>query len=189
MLSYTFKRIALTNKVTVTDNDTLVLYAHQKLTAFKENIAIFTDLAKTNQVGYLKADKVIDFSPTLTYRDSSENVRFAVKRHGGRSIWRAQYDIVDSTGMVLYKVSEDSPIVKVLDSLFGEIPVIGLFAGYVFHAKYNIDTPGGERVAQIRKLPAFLESRYEFDFDRRNDPLGILPTAILAVLTRERMRS
>jgi hypothetical protein len=188
MLTYTFKKIALTNKVTVADNGALVMFAHQKI-KFKEKIIVYTDSSKTAELGHLAADKVIDFSPTLTFRDVHNNVRFSVKRNGRASIWKANYDINDSNGQPVFKVTEANPWAKVMDSLFGEIPVLGLFAGYLFHVKYDVTTSSGQAVAQIRKVPAFLESQYEFEVDRTHDAQGILPTAILAVLTRERLRS
>jgi hypothetical protein len=188
MLTYTFKKIALTNKVTVADNGALVMFAHQKI-KFKEKIIVYRDSSKTTELGSLAADKVIDFSPTLTFRDVQDNVRFSVKRNGRASIWKANYDINDANGQPVFKVTEANPWAKVMDSLFGEIPVLGLFAGYLFHVKYDITGSGGQAVAQIRKLPAFLEGKYEFEVDRAQDPAGILPTAVLAVLTRERSRS
>lgn len=188
MFTYTFKKIALTSKVTVAENGSPVMYAHQKI-KFKENIIVYTDSSKTAQLGNLAADKVIDFSPTLTFRDAQQIVRFSVKRHGRASIWKANYEIHDPQGGLLYKVNEVNPWAKVMDSLFGEIPVLGLFAGYVFHVKYDVTGANGEPVAQIRKMPAFLEGKYEVEIGHTQDPLGILPTAVLAVLTRERSRS
>jgi hypothetical protein len=188
MLTYTFKKIALTNKVTVADNGSPLMFAHQKI-KFKEKIIVYTDSSKVTELGSLAADKVIDFSPTLTFRDVQQNVRFSVKRNGRASLWKANFDINDANGSSVYKVTEANPWAKVMDSLFGEIPVLGLFTGYLFHVKYDVTGSTGQPVGQIRKLPAFLEGRYEFELNPAQDPTGILPTAILAVLTRERLRS
>ncbi len=160
-LLYSFKRIALANKVTVTTADgRTVLYAHQKMLKLKEKILIYSDDTKVTLVGELNADRVIDFSPLLVFTNTSGQVVFGVKRKGRQSIWRAQYEILNAQEQVLFSIKEDNVWAKVGNALFAEIPVIGAFAGYVFNPRYNILDSSGQVVGVIEKRPSFLESSY-----------------------------
>jgi hypothetical protein len=51
----------------------------------------------------------------------------AIKRQGMRSIWKANYEVYDASGGQVMAINEENGWIKVWDSLFGEIPVIGLF--------------------------------------------------------------
>ncbi|MBA3786366.1 MAG: hypothetical protein H0X15_12680, partial [Acidobacteria bacterium] len=51
--------------------------------------------------------------------------------------------------------------VKVVDALVGEIPVIGMFTGYLFNPAYIISRMDGTPVARLQKQPAFFESKFE----------------------------
>lgn len=187
---YNFKRIALANKVTATNaSGGIILYAHQKMFKLKEKISIFADIEKTSQLGELNADRVIDFSPVQTFRNMQNQPLLSVKRHGGKSIWKANYEIMDAHGQTVFSVREDNSWVKVMDTLLGEVPILGMFSGYFFNPKYNITNTGGVQIGQISKQPAFLESNYLLTVDDpQNDPNTLLPIATLTVITRERAR-
>lgn len=190
-LSYNFKRIALANKVTVKSADgRTILYAHQKMLKLKEKILIFTDDTQATTVGELNADRVIDFSPLLVFTNTAGQRIFGVKRKGRQSIWRAHYEIINDQEQVLFSISEDNAWAKVGNALFSEIPFIGALAGYVFNPRYNVANSEGNIIGVIEKKPALFESSYEFGCTtpEQTDPAGILPIAIFAVLTRERMR-
>lgn len=190
-LSYTFKRIAIANKVTVRSADGhVLLYAHQKMLKLKEKILVYSDDTQTQLLGELNADRVIDFSPLLVYTDASGKRIFGVKRKGRQSIWRAHYEIINDEEQVLFSISEANVWAKVGNALFTEIPFVGALAGYVFNPRYNVSDTQGHVIGIIEKKPALFESSYEFGCasPEQIDPNGILPIAIFAVLTRERMR-
>ena len=189
-LTYNFKRIAITNKVTVTNaTGQVVLYAHQKLLNIKERIFLFSDVEQTKPVGELRADRIIDFSPIQTFTDAAGVVVSKVARRGAKSIWRANYEIMDANEHVYFKVKEEKAWVKVMDALLGEIPVIGLFTGYFFNPTYLLLDETEAVVGKIVKRPSFLESNYIFEL---NDPniakAERLPVAVMTVVTRERVR-
>lgn len=189
-LKVEFKKIALTNKMTVTDaNGSVIAFAHQKLLKLKEHILLYADTAKTQPIGDIKADRVIDFSPLSTYRDQSGAVKTSVKRNGKSSIFKADYDILNAAGQSVYKVREDNAWIKFFDAVVGELPLIGIFTGYFFNPKYNVENMQGERVVQIVKQPSFLESSYSIEVHKNDDAnLDIIPIASLVVLGRERLR-
>ncbi|HUP26333.1 MAG TPA: hypothetical protein VM124_01640 [Candidatus Limnocylindrales bacterium] len=162
-LQLKFKAIALANQVSVTDAmGSEIMYVKQKAFKLKEKIEIFRDSSRSELMFVVGADRVIDFSPELIMRDTTGNEVGSVKRHGRKSILRASYDV--SIGGTIYAhVSETSPWAKVWDALFSEIPIVGLFAGYVFHPAYKVTRADGADLATIKKLPAFLEGKFELE--------------------------
>ncbi len=190
-LTYNFKRMALANKVTVRDaSGNTLLYAHQKMLKLKEKILIYSDDTQSNMIGELNADRVIDFSPLLVFTAVNGQAQFGVKRKGRQSIWRAHYEIIDTQEQVMFTINEANAWAKVGNALFTEIPIVGMFAGYVFNPRYTVTDTSGSVVGVIEKQPSLLESSYSFSClnPEQNDPHQILPVAIFAVLTRERMR-
>lgn len=189
-LKVTFKKIALTNKMTVTDaSGNVIAFAHQKLLKLKEQILLYADTNKTQPIGEIRADKVIDFSPIFSYQDQTGRKVSAVKRNGKRSILKADYDILNAAEQKVYKVREDNAWVKLLDAFVAEIPIVGMFTGYILNPKYNVTNTQDETVAQIIKKPSFLESNYDIVVIKSDDPnLDVLPVASLSILSRERLR-
>jgi hypothetical protein len=142
-------------QIAVTDQaGQLQFFIRQKLFKLKEAIGVFADEKRTQLRYEIKADRIIDFSARYNFSDSSGRVFGAVKRRGWKSIWRARYDIFNGEDVV-FTISEKNPWIKVLDSLFAEIPIAGLFTGYVFNPTYLVARPDGNVVMRLEKKPAF----------------------------------
>lgn len=155
-LTLTFKFWSLAPQLSVQDatGDTLFCI-RQKLFKLKEVINVFADLQRTQLRYEIKADRIIDFSARYNFLDPNGKTIGAVKRHGMKSLWRARYDIYDGE-TAGFTISEKNPWVKVMDSLFAEIPVLGLFTGYIFNPVYVVSRTGGSTVMYLEKRPAFL---------------------------------
>lgn len=187
-----FKVIALASQIYATDsqgND--VFYVKQKLFKFKEAIEIYNNAAKEQLLYTLKADRVLDFSPQLTLRNASGQEVGAIKRHGARSIWKASYDI-SVHGSPYVHVREASAWVKVLDGLLGEIPIVGLLTGYLFHPEYIVEDSTGRHVATLAKKPAFFEGVFELNdiaiSGADEDTQRVVVALLMAVALMERTR-
>jgi hypothetical protein len=50
--------------------------------------------------------------------------------------------------------------VKVADALFAEIPILGLFTGYVFNPVYLVSRDDGTIVMRLEKIPTFLSRKF-----------------------------
>ncbi|BAY61107.1 hypothetical protein NIES22_11680 [Calothrix brevissima NIES-22] len=159
-LELTFKLWALAPQISIADSQgNLVFYVKQKLFKLKEAITIFADAEQTRPLYYIKADRIIDFSARYNFSDSEGREIGAVKRRGLRSLWRARYDIFDGETSNL-TIQEKNPWVKVADALFAEIPVVGLFTGYVFNPVYLVSRADGTVVMRLEKIPSFLSRRF-----------------------------
>lgn len=162
-LNLRFKLIALAPRITVTDaNGQELLYVHQKTLAFKEDVKIYSDSSKSRQLYRIRADRVIDFSAEYRFTNEQDQPFGSIKHKGFRSIWKATYLIMDADGQQTHHVSEGNPWVKVADMLLGEIPVVGLFSGYLFHPTYFLyDSENEQPIFQLTKHPAFFEATFE----------------------------
>lgn len=159
-LELQFKFWALAPQLSVTDSHgSLVFYVKQKLFKLKESITVFGDAQQNNPLYSIKADRIIDFSASYNFTSSSGIPLGSVKRRGLRSLWKAQYDIFDGA-MVVMTIREKNPWVKVMDGLFSEIPIIGLFSGYVFNPAFVVIRSDGTIVMSLEKQPSFFSRKF-----------------------------
>jgi uncharacterized protein YxjI len=159
-LELTFKFWALAPQISVVDaHSQLAFYVKQKLFKFKEAITIFADAEQTSPLYYIKADRIIDFSARYDFTDSNGTYIGSVKRRGLKSLWRARYDIFDGDTTTL-NIQEKNPWVKIADALFAEIPIVGMFTGYVFNPVYLVSRADSTVVMRLEKIPTFLSRKF-----------------------------
>lgn len=190
-LTLRFKLLALASQISVKDDSGVELfYIKQKLFKFKEQIEIYRDSSKAELLFNLRADRVIDFSPLFRLTDPQDNEVGTIKRQGRASLWRATYDLT-LNGQPFAQVSEANPWTKFFDGIFSEVPILGIFSGYVFHPRYNVTNPEGNVIGELTKRPGFLEHQYLFT----NSQTGMdettqnnLAVLMMAVTLRERTR-
>ena len=162
-LDLSFKIMALAPQISVADaSGGLVFYVKQKLFKRKEEITVFSDAQQTQPLYKINADRVLDFSARYHFTDVNGTDLGSVKREGMRSLWRAHYDIFEGDALVM-TIREENPWVKVLDGLFGQIPFIGMFSGYLFHPAFLVSRTDGTVVMRLKKQPAFLEGKFTIE--------------------------
>lgn len=163
-LSINFKILALAPQVSVVDaSGNMVCYVQQKLFKFKEHISVFRDNTKQQIFCEIKADRIIDFSAFYQFTDANGSVLGGIRRKGWRSIWKAHYEIVNEHNELIMTLHEENPVAKMMDSLVGEVPVVGLFTGYMFNPKYLVTHTSGQDVMRVTKRRSFLESSFQLD--------------------------
>lgn len=169
-LKLRFKLVALAPRIIVTDAaGSEILFVSQKVFKLKEDVRIYRDQSKQQEVFRIQAEQILDFNTRYNFYESgNERHLGSVKAKGWRSIWRATYNIDDAAGQQTHYIKEDNPWVKVLDVLFQEVPFLGIFSGYFLHPSYSAyrgDNYEDESqpVMRIKKEPAFFESLYTID--------------------------
>ena len=190
-LNLTFKIISLSPQFHLSDAaGRSVFYVKQKLFKLKESVNVFADVHKQNLRYEINADKVIDWSAKYTFTDAAGNVLGAVKRQGMRSLWRARYDVVESDGGENFNIQEENPWSKVGDQFFQQIPLVGAFAGYVFHPSFLVSRPDGTPAMRMRKIPAMWEGRFQVDrlleLDETEEQRILLSLMMMVLLERRR---
>lgn len=186
-LSFSFKLLALASQIYVRDaSGAQVGYVKQKLLKLKEDINVYSDDSQTNVLFNIKADRVIDFSARYNFTDALGNRLGSIKRQGMRSIWKANYEIEDTSGNVAMTIREENGWVKVMDALFGELPIVGMFAGYLLNPSYILTRGDGTQLARLTKQPAFFEGKFQLDLlaqcsaeEETRVVLGFLTMALL----------
>ncbi len=161
-ITFTFKLLALGTSVYVRDaSGNLLGFVKKKKFKLKEDINVFADENQTQVLFNIKADRVIDFSAKYNFTDSTGRPLGAIKRQGMRSIWKSNYLITDASDRQILEIHEENAWVKVIDALVGELPIIGMFTGYMFNPAYIVSRSDNTPVARLQKQPAFFEGKFE----------------------------
>lgn len=161
-ITLTFKLLALASQIYVRDADgNLLGYVKQKLLKLKEDVNVFADENQTRLLYNIKADRVIDFSAKYNFTDAQGRFLGSIKRQGMRSIFKTHYIISDANDQPVMEIHEENAWIKVIDAVIGEIPVVGMFTGYLFNPAYIVSKNGGAAIARLQKQPAFFEGKFE----------------------------
>ena len=178
---YLLKRqaIALTGKFRFYDPmGTQVMFSEQKMFRLREDIRVYSDEAKTQEVLSIKARQIIDFSAAYDVVDTALNQKVgALRRKGLRSLLRDEWEVLDANDRVVGLLFEDS---------IGLALLRRLLLGSWLPQNYDI-TFGETRVADLRQN--FNLFRYELNLDFSMDVshmmdrrLGIAAGILLAAV-------
>ncbi|MBI5932334.1 MAG: hypothetical protein HY867_01400 [Chloroflexi bacterium] len=170
---------ALAGKFRVYDpSENLVLFSEQKMFRLREDIRIYSDESKTQEVLTIKARQIIDFSAAYDVMDSTTGEKVgALRRKGWRSMLRDEWEVLDANDQPRGMLFEDSMQLALLRRLL---------LGSLLPQNYDL-TLGETRVADLRQR--FNLFRYELDLDFSMDPtrtldrrLGIAAGILLATV-------
>lgn len=151
----------------------LLGYSKQKAFKFKEDIRVFADEEMTHELLKILARSVIDFSASYDVYDSHSNEHVGtLRRKGWSSLFRDQWEILDSEGTLRGRVMEDSGWKAFLRRLN---ELVSFFLPQVFHIEVD-----GVVVGIMKQNMALFAHKYEVDLS--HDTEGLLPRP-LAVAT------
>ncbi len=189
-LQLRFKTFAIAPQLVVTDaTGALVLYVRQQAFKLKEAVNVYADAAKTRLLYTIAADRVWDFNAQYHLTNTQGARLGSVRRRGMRSLWTAHYEI-EREGRVVFSIREENPWTKVLDGFFGQIPVLGLLAAYLFHPAYLVSSEDGAAVLRLQKQPALMEGRYRIQAlagaEDAHTKLAVLGLIVMVLLERQR---
>ncbi len=163
---YLLKRqaFALTGKFRYYDPlGNLVMFSEQKMFKLREDIRVFSDESKAQEVLQIKARQIIDFSAAYDVIDTAYNQKVgALRRKGFKSMFRDAWEVLDTNDQVIGKLFEDSPGLAMLRRLL---------LGSLLPQNYDL-TVNDQRVADLKQR--FNLFRYELDVDFTFDTANIL---------------
>ncbi|HEU0297056.1 MAG TPA: hypothetical protein VFR47_30230 [Anaerolineales bacterium] len=179
--TYLLKRqaIALTGKFRFYDPmGNLVMFSEQRMFKLREDIRVYSDESKMQEVLSIKARQILDFSAAYDVVDTAMNQKVgALRRKGLRSLLRDEWEVLDENDNVKGLLFEDSVGLALLRRL-----VLGNW----LPQNYDI-TFGQTRVADLRQN--FNLFRYELNLDFSMDVahqldrrLGIAAGILLAAV-------
>ena len=190
-LKFIFNITTLSNDFSAIDaNGKIIAYVRQKMFKLKEDITIYEneDRAKVNFK--IKAYRWIDFSAAYSFSDSNGKEIGKIARKGWASIWKAEYELVDQNQKIQYHIREENGWIKVLDSVLGEIPILGMLTGYLFNPTYKVTNTNDEIVIRLKKEASFFGRKFEIEklktTDNDDDQRIILGLMMMILLERRR---
>jgi len=191
-LDFKFKITTLASDFNITDkNGNYVAYVRQKMFKLKEDVIVFNDESKSQELFNIKANQWIDFNASYMMTDLVNGKKFGrLARKGVRSIWKSRYDIIDENDQPKYQINEDNGWIKVWDSFIGEIPIIGLFTGYFLNPSYTVKDSAGKEYFRLKKMPSLIGRRFQLerliDIDDEDESLVVLSFLMMVLLERAR---
>lgn len=163
---YLLKRqaIALTGKFRFYDpNGTQVMFSEQKRFRLREDIRVYSDESKTQEVLSIKARQIMDFSASYDVVDTALNQKVGVlRRRGLRSLLRDEWEILDANDRMVGLLFEDNVGLALLRRLV---------LGSLLPQNYDM-TFGETRVGDLRQN--FNPFRYELNLDFSMDVSRLL---------------
>jgi uncharacterized protein YxjI len=190
-VNFQFKVSTIANDFTATDADGKTLaYVRQKMFKLKEDIQIYSNDTREKLNYSIKADKWLDFSAAYTFLDENQNSFGKIVRKGWKSLWKAEYKIIDDADHEKYTVREENGWVKVLDALLGEIPILGIFTGYLFNPSYIVRDNDDKEIIRLKKMPSFFGRKFELsklgEMNEEDDDRIMLGLMMMILLERRR---
>ncbi len=156
----------------------LVMFSEQKMFRLREDIRVFSDESKAQEVLMIKARQILDFSAAYNVVESSTGQKVGVlRRRGLRSILRDEWEVLDDGDKVVGKLFEDSIAMALLRRLV---------AGTLLPQNYDI-MMGVDRVADLKQRfnPFAYQLKLDFSMDisRKLDRrIGIAAGILLAAI-------
>jgi uncharacterized protein YxjI len=178
---YLLKRqvFALTGKLRFYDpQGNLVLFVEQKMFRLREDIRVYSDESKTQELLLIKARNIVDWAAAYDVADSATGQKVGVlRRKGWKSMLRDEWEVLDVN---------DQPIGRLFEDSAGRALLRRLLLGSLLPQNYDM-TIGETRVADLRQKFNLLAYQVVVDFsmditgklDRR---LGIAAATLLAII-------
>lgn len=173
------KVLALTGKFNITGpQGQPLLYSEQRMFKLKEDMRVYSDASKAQELLRIKARQVIDFSAAYDVLDPLTRTRVGVlQRRGFRSMVRDEWEILDAQQQPVGIVIEDDITYAMLRRFL---------LGSLLPQNYDV-LMNGQKVADLRQQ--FNLFRYEMHIDFRQnqakklDPrLGIAAALLLGTI-------
>lgn len=178
---YLLKRqvLALTGKFRIyAPGGQLVLYSQQKMFKLKEDIRVYSDESLTQELLFIKARQIIDFSATYDILDSHTGEKVGVwRRKGFRSMLRDEWEQLDS---------RDNPVGLLYEDNMTQALLRRFLLGKWLPQNYDIIT-GNQRCADLRQRFNLLRYELGLDFsmdvsNRLDRRMGIAAAILLATI-------
>lgn len=177
---YLLKRqvFALTGKFRFFDPaGKLLLFSEQKMFKLREDIRVYSDESKAQEVLMIKARQIVDFSAAYDVVDTALGQKVgALRRKGWASMLRDEWEVLDAGDNVIGKLFEDSMGLALLRRLLSNL----------IPQNYDI-TFGTDRVADLKQNfnPFTYELNIDFSMDaahRLDRRLGLAAGILLAAV-------
>ena len=178
---YLLKRqvFALTGKLRFYNpQEQLVLYVEQKMFHLREDIRVYSDESKSQELLLIKARTIIDWAAAYDVLESATGQKLGtLRRKGWQSMLRDEWEVLDIN---------DQPVGKLFEDSMSQALLRRFLLGSLLPQNYDI-TMGEARVADLRQR--FNPFAYQMDLDFSLDTsslldrrVGIAAATLLAII-------
>ena len=126
----------------IDDTGEMLGFCNQKAFRLHEDIRLYTDQTKSEEVLSIRARSVIDFGATYDIHDDNGVLLGSARRKGLKSIVRDEWLLFDADGREVARLKEDSGNLALLRRL---LPAVEFLAPQ----KFNLLTPSGDLAARF----------------------------------------
>lgn len=181
-LEMRFKLFSLSQQIAITDAaGTSILYVKQKMFRLKEKVEVFSDSGMKSKRFEINADRMLDFTANYRFTAADGSDWGTVRREGMRSLWSAHYDVYEGANIDM-TIREEEPWKRFVESVLGEIPVVGFLAIYLLNPTYLVTMANGAPALRVIKKPSIFERYFVIEKVAEVDPDDEL-RALLALIT------
>ena len=189
-ISFVFNISTLSNDFKATDSQgKTIAYIKQKMFKLKEDVTVYSDENKSHVNYKINSDRWIDFSAAYSIKNSNNIEIGKIARKGWKSIWKAEYEIINKDQKLKYRIKEDNAWVKVLDHLLGEIPILNFFTGYFFNPSYSVMDLQNKTILKMKKEASFFGRKFQIENSNSatiEDEESIILSLMMMVLLERR---
>ncbi len=191
-LDFKFKITTLSSDFNITDkNGNYVAYVRQKMFKLKEDVLIYNDETRSQELFSIKADRWLDFNAIYSISDLKNKKNYGrLARKGMRSFWKSHYEIFDENNNLKFTVSEDNAWIKIIDGFVSEIPLIGMLTGYILNTSYTVKNSQQTEFFKLKKMPSLVGRRFQLDrikdIGEEEESLVVLSLLMMVLLERSR---
>jgi len=159
------------------DKGVQILFSKQKILKLKEDIRVYTDETKTQEVFRIAARNIIDFSAAYDVIDSQTNLKIgALRRKGLKSLIRDEWLILNNDEVEIGLIQEDSTALALLRRFLSNL------IPQTFHI-YKAD----KRIALFKRAfnPFVTKITVDFTADTQGDfdhRIGLAAVLLIAVI-------
>ena len=185
-----FKLLSLSQQITVRDAEgTSILFVKQRMLRLKEKVEVFSDSSLKSKLFEINADRIIDFSANYRFTAADGSEWGSVRRLGMRSLWSAHYEVIEGNAVDMH-IREENPWKKFVESLLGEIPIVGFVALYLINPSYLITMADGTTAMRVVKKPSILERYFVIEkvneVDQDDELRALLSLIMMVLLEKSR---
>lgn len=189
-LDMRFKMLTLAQQIFVRDaSGNPILFIKQKMFRLKEKIEVMSDPTSGRKLFEINADRVLDFSANYSFTAADGTPWGSVRRRGMRSLWSAHYEVIED-GVVDMEIVEENPWKKVIESILGEIPIVGFVFLYILNPSYVIKMADGRIAFRATKKPSVFERYFVIekllDVDSDDELRALLSLIMMVLLEKNR---
>ena len=189
-LHFKFKITTFSNDFEATDaHGNTIFYVREKILTWRDQMKVYSDSSKSQLLYEIKSNKLIDFQQTFTITRSDGDVIGKVRRKTLRSLWKSTFRLINSVDEHDYTIQEKNAFVKIWDSIFGEIPIIGVLSGYVFNPSYILFNNSNQALFELKKEPSFFGRKFtvtKLIDDNMDEERMVLSLALMVLNERSR---